>query len=303
MSYLEKYLKYKNKYLDLLNQIGGAKICYNCKNLIPVDATVCSYCGNSGWKCLICRFQNLSNKEFCANLNPKCGVPRATEAVRQLQGRRPKLVVLTLCTDDSIRARWRNHLMRKFLSMLPQTHDMEVEHLDPTMTIMDIGAYQLAERQLTEDPRLLDCRVIHEFHRSMLTDLARQPCHLFIDMVPTLVYSNMLKQAKDDQGNIYSISSVNIGNVPIYSDELAKCKIFSIQPDGSVVTYIDRMILCGYNFNRQMPYQFIFDLLKHFPGLPHGLVLPILMDVLFEQKLSLKQLIESVKQQIVLLRQ
>jgi len=288
MSYLEKYLKYKNKYLNLLNQIGGAKTCYMCKNLIPDDATECPHCKNKGWTCLTCTFVNLSNREFCA----VCNNPNGKGAVRTLQSQRPKLVVHTLCTDNSVRARWRNHLRRNCLSILPQTHGMEVVHYDPHRTISDIESYQNSEASEADDTRF-ECKVSHEFNRLMLTDLARQPCHLFIDMVPTLVYTNIPKQARDSEGNIYPISSVNIGNVPRLSDALAQCQIFSMNHN-MVVTYIDRMITCGYRFDSEAPYQFIFDLYNRFSRFPPEVVLPIIMDLLFTERLNIDDLVKRI---------
>jgi hypothetical protein len=60
------------------------------------------------------------------------------------------------------------------------------------------------------------------------------------------------------------------------------------------------MIACGYKFDIDEPYQFIFDLLVHFRDpignvLPPDIVLTHLLELLFEEKLSLSELIRRVK--------
>ena len=290
MSYLEKYLKYKNKYLDLLNQVGGAK-CYECGTEISQTDQICPKCNSRGWGCLDCRFRNLFNRDYCG----KCKMIRAQYAARDLSFKRPKLVVYTFCPTLQIRPIWQNYLMKTCLRQLPDRYEMKVVHLDPLSTIIDTDQYCKEEIESAQDDKYMECHVENAFSPDTFKEIERVPCHLLIDMVSILGYTNP-KQVRDSIGAIFPLSSVNVGNVPNFSDLLAQCKIFSIQPDGSVITYIDKMIVLGYNFDRNAPFLFIFDLLRqNFDPHQYEVCLNALMNLLFDENLNPNDLVTKIK--------
>ena len=91
MSYYEKYLKYKLKYLNLAKQLGGDWECPFCTYINKDSSKNCEMCLKNPieikkqWQCNTCTFLNPSSSERCE----MCDTPRFTKPVKSVHQYEP----------------------------------------------------------------------------------------------------------------------------------------------------------------------------------------------------------------------
>lgn len=305
MSFFKKYLKYKIKYLNLFNQLGGWK-CLICNTDNRNENTKCTSCNYKGWTCMNCTFINFFTKDRCHACEQQRPIgaarvlapdgPAVRHGQRESQPKTLKLFTLGI-SDPNLRLRWQQFLRPTFVRQIPRAWmGIDIRHIDPLlnakMSSADINKFQLEEVSLD---RIRSSELIGE--DLDVTSLPVESC-ILLDMVGIFSY-NSIGQVRDSSGRVHACKSVNIGNTP-FSDLLAQSNFFSINDQtGIVTTYIDRMITLGYQFDRNAPFEFIRTLMDQtripLESQMFLIALQTLIDTLMTQAMTHQQLVQHVR--------
>ena len=209
-----------------------------------------------------------------------------------------KLYTFSIFIGDNF-DRWNRYLRAQFLNKVPQNFQVEIVHYDSMRikTQAEIEVLKLEEVSL--DHRIIGCEVVQDFvllevERLFRTQDHRRLSHIFLDLLGVFTYTEMLNV--NSNGRPYGIQSICIGNEP-RSELLAKSYFIMIDQDsGLISTYIDRMIECGFSFDRARPWSFIFNLLDRAQIDPrlHEIGLQFLMNQLMTLNLTPEQLIANL---------
>lgn len=222
MDFKQKYLKYKNKYIKLKNHTGGSSLVTNTENNIFTIYTTGLY--DSGNKNLI----NLWNTDVRDNI----------------------------------------------ISLIPKNFRIKFIHYDPLIVWnLDKAKFEKIENQGTittikneiedilqkkdmENNRVIESIFINEYFD--INNINLEKPYIILDIAHLFLYKNKVKTVKKldrSDNREYNINSVRFGyigerGIPLI---LAKSKLFEVNNNGEVITYIDKMISSGINFEGRYP--------------------------------------------------
>jgi hypothetical protein len=222
MDYLKKYHKYKRKYVHLKNQTGGTSLVNNNENSIFTIYTTGLY--------------DSSNKNLI-NL-------------------------------------WNSDVRDNIISLIPENFRIKFIHYDPlvvwnndkakfekienqgTITTIKSELEDILQKKDMENNRVTESIFTNEYFDINKINLEKP--YIILDIAHLFLYENKVKTVKklDRSDNIeYNINSVRFGyigegGIPLI---LAKSKLFEVNNNGQVITYIDKMINSGIKFNGIYP--------------------------------------------------
>ena len=223
MNYLQKYYKYKKKYIHLKNQIGGSSLVNNNENSIFTIYTTGLY--DSG-----------------SNTN---------------------LIDL-----------WNSDVRDNIISLIPENFRIKFIHYDPLVVWnLDKAKFEKIENQgkITtikselevilqkkdmENNRVIESIFINEYFD--INNINLEKPYIILDIAHLFLYENKVKTVKKldrSDNREYNINSVRFdyigeGGIPLI---LAKSKLFEVNNNGQVLTYIDKMISNGIEFGGDYP--------------------------------------------------
>lgn len=223
MNYLQKYYKYKKKYIHLKNQTGGSSLVTNTENNIFTIYTTGLY--DSG-----------------SNTN---------------------LIDL-----------WNSDVRDNIISLIPENFRIKFIHYDPLVVWnLDKAKFEKIENQGTittikneledilqkkdmENNRVIESIFINEYFD--INNINLEKPYIILDIAHLFLYENKVKTVKKldrSDNREYNINSVRFGyigdgGIPLI---LAKSKLFEINNNGEVITYIDKMINSGIKFDGVYP--------------------------------------------------